>query len=59
MSVFVHFSFDPDPTVRTTFWTQTIGGLAINVTLYSSSQTIIQKFLSIKKIRNAQKSVEW
>ena len=33
------FNFDPDPTVRHTFWTQLIGGLFNYVPLYASNQT--------------------
>jgi len=49
--------FNPDPSVRTTFWTQTIGGTAKNLTLYASSQAVIQKFLSTKSIADGRKAV--
>jgi hypothetical protein len=35
-------------------WTQFIGGTVMTMTL-SSSQASIQKFLSVKKLQNAQK----
>jgi SSS family transporter len=50
-------NFDPDPTVRTSFWTQSIGGTFVSLAMYASSQTVIQKFLSVKKLKNAQKAV--
>lgn len=50
-------SFNPDPIIRTTFWTQTIGGSFVSLSMYASSQTIIQKFLSVKTLKNAQMSI--
>ena len=49
------FSFSPDPTARTTFWTQSLGGTTVHLCMYAASQTQIQKFLSIAKVKDAQK----
>lgn len=49
--------FRPDPTLHSTFWTQFVGGIFLNFSLYVSSQNIIQKFLSVRSLKDAQKSI--
>ena len=48
------FRFNPDPTIRTTFWTQAIGASAVNITLFGASQATIQKFVSCRSIKHGQ-----
>lgn len=49
--------YNPDPFIRTTFWSQVVGGSVLNVVLFSSSQSVIQKFISVKSISKAKISV--
>jgi len=57
LTIFKAATYDPDPFIRTTFWTQSVGGTFVNIVMYASSQTIIQKFLSTGSIREGQKAV--
>ncbi|ESO00062.1 hypothetical protein HELRODRAFT_83724 [Helobdella robusta] len=52
---FDNFSFDP--TMRTSFWTQTVGGFFVNLVMYAANQTTIQKYISVKTLADAKKSV--
>lgn len=49
------FRFNPNPTIRHSFWTQVVGGTFLNMTMFGANQTIIQKFVSVKKLRDARK----
>ena len=49
------FSFDPDPTLRGTFWTGMIGGTSLHLAMFSSSQTIIQKAITCKTLKDGQR----
>ncbi|EDO40314.1 predicted protein, partial [Nematostella vectensis] len=40
------FDFNPDPKVRNTFWTLTIGGAFTAMPVWTVSQTAVQRFLS-------------
>ncbi|XP_046853623.1 sodium-dependent multivitamin transporter-like [Xenia sp. Carnegie-2017] len=51
----VSFSFDP--TERTTFWAMFIGGAFAILPLWSVNQTAVQRFLSSKSLKDAQRSV--
>lgn len=51
------FSFDPDPTVRHTWWTLIIGGAITYLSLYAVNQTQIQRYLTVKDLGKAQKSL--
>ena len=51
---FFIFSFDPNPLVRHTFWTLVIGGFVTSMTIYSSNQAMIQRYLSMSTLRRAQ-----
>jgi solute carrier family 5 (sodium-coupled monocarboxylate transporter), member 8/12 len=52
-------SFNPDPTVRHTWWTLIIGGMGTYMSLYAVSQAQVQRLLSVKTLRNAQFSLWW
>lgn len=49
------FSVSADPRTRHTVWTQTIGACFTTLVLIGINQAIVQKYLSIPKVRDAQK----
>ncbi|XP_046853456.1 sodium-dependent multivitamin transporter-like [Xenia sp. Carnegie-2017] len=51
------FDFDPDPTVRNTFWTLTIGGAFSLMLPWTVSQAAVQRFLASESIKTAQRSL--
>lgn len=51
----ISFSFDPKE--RTTFWVMFIGGAFAILPLWSVNQTAVQRFLSAKSLKDAQRSV--
>lgn len=56
--IFVHFfSFNPDPTVRHTWFSLLIGGGATFVALYGTNQVQIQRYLTVKDVKMAQKAL--
>lgn len=52
-------SFNPDPTVRHTWFTLVIGGMGTYLSLYAISQAQVQRLISVKTLRNAQLSLWW
>jgi len=44
----LYYSFDPDPTVRHTWWSLIIGGCFTYLSLYAVSQTQVQRLLTLK-----------
>lgn len=51
------FDFNPDPKVRNTFWTLTIGGAFTAMPVWTVSQTAVQRFLAIKSFKLAKRAV--
>lgn len=51
------FNFDPDPKVRNTFWTLSIGGAFTAMPVWTVSQTAVQRFLAIRTFRDARRAV--
>ncbi|XP_068761400.1 sodium-coupled monocarboxylate transporter 1-like [Montipora capricornis] len=51
------FDFNPDPKVRNTFWTLTIGGALTIMPTWSVSQTYVQRFLAMKSLKDAKRAV--
>lgn len=49
------FSFNPDPKVRNTFWTLTIGGAFTAMPVWTVSQTAVQRFLAIRTLKDAKR----
>ena len=49
------FSFNPDPKVRNTFWTLTIGGAFTAMPVWTVSQTAVQRFLAIRSLKDAKR----
>lgn len=52
---FVIFSWDADPTVRHSIWALIIGSFVGQLTIYAANQTMIQRYLAIKEIKNSQR----
>lgn len=59
LSFFFNYSFNPDPTVRHTWFTLIIGGMGTYLSLYAVSQAQVQRLLSVKTLRHAQLSLWW
>ena len=53
---FSSHSFNPDPRVRNTFWTLTMGGTIALLPVWSSSQYFVQRYLAVKTLREAKRS---
>lgn len=51
------FNFNPNPTVRDTFWTLTIGGAITTMPVWTVSQTAVQRYISIKYVNLARRAV--
>ncbi|XP_031566420.1 sodium-dependent multivitamin transporter-like [Actinia tenebrosa] len=51
------FDFNPDPKVRSTFWTLTLGGALTAMPVWTVSQTAVQRFLSVPTSAAARKVV--
>ena len=49
------FDFNPDPRIRNTFWTLAIGGAFTAMPVWTVSQTAVQRFLSAKSLKTAQR----
>ena len=50
-----------DPTVRHTFWSQVIGGTFLYVSLYGVNQTQVQRLLTLRDLKQSQRSlwIQW
>lgn len=48
------FNFDPNPTVRYSFWATIVGGSVQSLALYGANQSMIQRYNSIKHPTHAQ-----
>ncbi|XP_012565084.2 sodium-coupled monocarboxylate transporter 1 isoform X1 [Hydra vulgaris] len=51
------FDFNPDPTVRNTFWTLTIGGTFSGLSAWTVSQPTVQRFQAAKSIAEAKRAL--
>lgn len=51
------FDFNPDPKVRNTFWTLTLGGAFTAMPVWTVSQSAVQRFLAIRTYRDAKTAV--
>jgi solute carrier family 5 (sodium-coupled monocarboxylate transporter), member 8/12 len=52
-------SLNPDPTIRHSWFTLLIGGLFTYLSLYGVNQTQIQRMLTVKTLKEAQRSLWW
>ncbi|XP_034242040.1 putative sodium-dependent multivitamin transporter [Thrips palmi] len=50
-------NFSLDPTVRHTWWSLTIGGGVTFLSLYAVNQAQVQRYLSVKDVKTAQKTL--
>ncbi|XP_067119661.1 putative sodium-dependent multivitamin transporter [Centruroides vittatus] len=50
-------NFDPDPTVRHSVWTLTIGGIFVYVSIYAVNQTQVQRLLTVNSLKKAQQAL--
>ena len=51
------FEFNPDPTIRHTFWTQAVGGIFTFCSIYAVNQAQIQRLLTIGDLKRSQKAL--
>ena len=51
------FDFNPDPFLRQSFWSQTIGWIFVLSLFYSVDQQMIQRFIASKNKKTAQKAL--
>ncbi|NP_001266967.1 solute carrier family 5 member 8, like [Takifugu rubripes] len=51
------FDFDPNPLKRHTFWTITVGGSIMWVSIYSINQSQVQRYISCKTLGHAKLSL--
>jgi len=51
------FDFDPDPTVRNTFWTLVVGGTFSLISNWTTSQVVVQRFLSASSLKSVKKAL--
>lgn len=49
-----YHSFDPNPLKRHTFWTITVGGSIMWVSIYSINQSQVQRYISCKTLGHAK-----
>ena len=59
-SLIVHslpLSFNPDPTVRHTFWTLIFGGYFMWLAVFGVNQTQVQRYMSMPTIKDVRKYV--
>lgn len=53
------WNFDPDPTVRHSWFTLIIGGLFTYLSLYAVNQVQIQRLMTVKSLEFAQRALWW
>ena len=51
------YSFSIDPTHRTTLWVFLIGGVFQMLPVYATNQTAVQRFLTSKSFKSAQRYI--
>ena len=51
------FNMTIDPTVRHTFWTQSVGGMFIFLSIYAVNQAQVQRLLATRSLKSAQKAL--
>lgn len=53
--IFFSFSFNPDPRVRNTFWTLSIGGAFTAMPVWTVCQPAVQRFQAAKTMKESRK----
>ena len=51
------YSFNPDPTIRHTFWTLVVGNFFVWLPPYTVDQQMVQRFASTKSMKQATMQV--
>ncbi|KAG8227162.1 hypothetical protein J437_LFUL001706 [Ladona fulva] len=51
------FDFNPDPRVRHTFWSLTIGGMFTFLSLYACNQAQVQRLLTLRNLKASQRAL--
>ncbi|XP_072026113.1 sodium-coupled monocarboxylate transporter 1-like [Amphiura filiformis] len=51
------FNFNPDPSIRHTFWTVFVGGIFFWGQIYTVNQTMVQRYLTLRSEREAKIAV--
>ncbi|KAK3786881.1 hypothetical protein RRG08_051683 [Elysia crispata] len=51
------FDMNPDPFVRHTFWTLSVGGGLIIMIIYGANQTNLQRYASVRTLRGAREAL--
>jgi len=51
------FDFNPDPRVRNTFWTLTMGGTIALLPGWAVTQHFVQRYLAVKTLRDARRAL--
>ena len=54
----IFYSFSLDPTRRDTFWAFFIGGAFQMLPVYATNQTAVQRFLTSKSFKSAQRYIQ-
>ncbi|XP_055858824.1 putative sodium-dependent multivitamin transporter [Episyrphus balteatus] len=49
--------FTPDPTIRHSFWSLTLGGSVTYLSLYAINQGQVQRLMSVKSLKGAQRAL--
>ena len=50
-------SFNPDPRIRNTFWTLTMGGTIALLPVWATTQYFVQRYLAVRTLKEAKRSV--
>jgi sodium-coupled monocarboxylate transporter 8/12 len=53
------WNFNPDPTVRHSWFSLIIGGLFTYLSLYAVNQTQVQRLMTVKSLKGAQQALWW
>lgn len=53
------WNFNPDPTVRHSWFTLTIGGMFTYLSLYAVNQVQVQRLMTVKSLESAQRALWW
>lgn len=51
------FDFNPDPRIRNTFWTLTMGGTIALLPVWATTQYFVQRYLAVKTLREAKRAL--
>jgi solute carrier family 5 (sodium-coupled monocarboxylate transporter), member 8/12 len=54
-----YLNFDPDPTVRHSWFTLIIGGMFTFLSLYAVNQVQVQRLMTVKSLKESQRALWW